>query len=108
MFAEVIKEPTHLRLLPTAALQRDFDSTLLAGIWRRWLEKVEGISQVQVEQGLDLIELRFYFADEIFYGHYEHYTDSFWLDTDSSPAVMLLSDLAQSLQKHIEQTIEFI
>jgi hypothetical protein len=46
--------------------------------------------------------------DEIFYGHYEHYTDSFWLDTDSSPALMLLSNLAQALQKHIEQTIEFI
>ncbi len=108
MFAAVIKESDHLRLMPSAALQQNFDSTLLAGIWSKWLASVAGISQVQVEQGLDLIELRFYFANEIFYGHYEHYTDSFWLDTDSSPAVMILSDLAQVLQKHIEQTIEFI
>ncbi len=108
MFAAVTVEPKHLRLMPNLALMQNFDSTTLAKVWCKWLASAPGISQVQAEQGLDLVELRFYFANEIFYGHYEHYTDSFWLDTDSSPAVMLLSDLAQALQKHIEQTIEFI
>ncbi len=108
MFATVVQELNHLRLLPTPAQQRAFDSTQIGAEFAKWLTDVDPISQVQLEQGLDLIELRFYFMDEIFYGHYEHYTDSFWLDTDSSPALMLLSNLAQALQKHIEQTIEFI
>ena len=72
MFAAVIKESDHLRLMPSVALQQNFDSTLLAGIWSKWLAGVAGISQVQVEQGLDLIELRFYLDNEIFYLQYDN------------------------------------
>jgi hypothetical protein len=107
MFTAILREAEHLRLVPTPAVAKTLDSTQIGGSLAKWLSAVEGVSQVQLEQGLDLIEVRFYFTGEIFYSHYEHYTDSFWLDTDSSPALMLLSDVAQALQKHIEQTIEF-
>ena len=107
MFSAVVSELNHLRLMQLSKLLEHLDTSQIGVAFAKWLSDVPSISQVQLEQGLDLIELRFYFSDEIFYGHYEHYTDSFWLDTDSAPALMLLSNLAYELQKHIEQTFEF-
>ena len=104
MFSTVHQQSQHLRLLS----QHTFDSTEVATKFTTWLQQIPALSQVRCEQGLDVIEIRFWFQSESFYGHYEHYSESFWIDTDSVGALMLLSELAKTLEKHIEQTIESI
>lgn len=104
MFDVIECHDNHLRL--QSKYQHDLFE--IGPLFKAWLQQVPGISQVQLEQGVDLIELRFYFAEQPWFGHYEHYTDSYWLDTESTTDLQSMTDLANALQIHIGQSIERI
>ena len=71
---------------------------LLLPFFCSWLKAIPDLTQVQAEQGLDWLHIRFYFQNAAFALHYEHYSDSCWVDTDNTTAAVLLSDLASLLQ----------
>lgn len=71
---------------------------LLLPFFSGWLKSVPQLSQLQAEQGLDWLHIRFYFHNAAFALHYEHYSDSCWVDADNATAAVLLSDLASLLR----------
>lgn len=70
---------------------------LLLPFFSRWLKSLPQLSQIQAEQGLDWLHIRFYFQSAAFALHYEHYSDSCWVDADNATAAVLLSELASLL-----------
>ncbi len=68
---------------------------------QQWLQNFAPISRLQPENSLDLMLIRFYFGDQPFYLHAEHYSESCWIDTDSQAAVMLLSELHRLLAQDL-------
>jgi|GEM_PF-2421803 len=62
---------------------------------KAWLQNINECSQIQAEQGADWIQIRFYFQMQPFCLHYEHYSDSYWIDADSQASLVLLSQLAE-------------
>ncbi len=75
------------------------DQQQLLPLVSRWLEGFPALSQFQTAQGTDWLQWRFSFADQAFMLQFEHYTESFWVEADTSTAVMLLSELACCLQQ---------
>lgn len=71
---------------------------LLLSFFCQWLKSFPQLSQLQAEQGLDWLHIRFYFHNVAFALHYEHYSDSCWVDADNATAAVLLSDLASLLR----------
>ncbi|WP_306520015.1 DUF3630 family protein [Rheinheimera sp.] len=71
---------------------------LLLPFFSGWLKSFSQLSQLQAEQGLDWLHIRFYFHNAAFALHYEHYSDSCWVDADNATAAVLLSDLASLLR----------
>lgn len=67
---------------------------LLLPFFCQWLKSFPELKQMQAEQGLDWLHIRFYFRNVAFALHYEHYSDSCWVDADNTTAAVLLSDLA--------------
>jgi len=67
----------------------------LLNLLSSWLQSLNGLSQIQPEQGADWIQIRFYFQSQPFCLHYEHYSDCYWIDADSQASLVLLSQLAQ-------------
>ncbi len=67
---------------------------LLLPFFSNWLKSFPQLSQIQAEQGLDWLQIRFYFHNAAFALHYEHYSDSCWVDADNATAAVLLSELA--------------
>ena len=70
---------------------------LLMPFFLKWLQQFPELSQLQAEQGLDWLYIRFYFHNAAFALHYEHYSDSCWVDADNATAAVLLSELASLL-----------
>lgn len=70
---------------------------LLLPLFHQWLQQFPELSQLQAEQGLDWLHIRFYFHNAAFALHYEHYSDSCWVDADNATAAVLLSDLSSLL-----------
>ena len=70
---------------------------LLLPLFQQWLQQFPELSQLQAEQGLDWLHIRFYFHNAAFALHYEHYSDSCWVDADNATAAVLLSDLSSLL-----------
>lgn len=66
-----------------------------------WLQQFPAIDRVQVELSMDLVLIRFTWDQQPFYLHLEHYTEACWIDTDSTAADMLMSELAQLLSQNI-------
>lgn len=75
------------------------DQQQLLPLVSAWLEGFPALSQLQTAQGTDWLQWRFSFADQPFMLQFEHYTESFWVEADTSLAVMLLSELACCLQQ---------
>lgn len=93
--------PTQLWLLPDREQRQDLpDQQQLLPLVSAWLAGFPALSQFQMAQGTDWLQWRFFFADQPFMLHFEHYTESFWIEADTSSAVMLLSELACCLQQH--------
>ncbi len=69
----------------------------LVNLLSSWLQSLNGLSQIQPEQGADWIQIRFYFQLQPFCLHYEHYSDCYWIDADSQASLVLLSQLAEYL-----------
>ncbi len=82
---------------PPAHLQLNFslqpDPAADAPQLLQWLQQFVPLSRFQAELSMDLLLIRFSFRDQPFYLHAEHYTGSCWIDTDSAPADMLMSEL---------------
>lgn len=80
---------------PLRLLAKEQPATeLLAEAIFQWLKHVPEFSQLQIEQGADWIQVRFYFNCEPFCLHYEHYSDCYWIDADSQASLVILSQLA--------------
>lgn len=90
---------------PTPQLQLSFvrqpDPVADLLLLQQWLQRFTPISRLQTESSLDLVLIRFYFNDEPFYLHAEHYSESCWIDTDSQAADMLLSELHRLLAQDL-------
>jgi hydroxyacyl-ACP dehydratase HTD2-like protein with hotdog domain len=67
----------------------------------QWLQRFAPVSRLQMESSLDLVLIRFYYCDQPFYLHAEHYSESCWIDTDSRAADMLLSELHRLLAQDL-------
>ncbi len=80
------------------------DQQQLLPLVSQWLEGFPALSQFQTAQGTDWLQWRFSFADQPFTLQFEHYTESFWVEADTSSAVMLLSALAYCLQQPASAT----
>lgn len=76
------------------------DSELLLPFFKNYLQNMPQLSQLQAEQGLDWLQIRFYFCNAVFALHYEHYSDSCWVEADNAAGAVLLSDLASLLQSN--------
>jgi hypothetical protein len=90
---------------PSPQLQLHFsqrpDLATDAPLLRQWLQQFAPISRLQTEISMDLVLIRFSFAEQTFYLHAEHYTEACWIDTDSAAADMLLSELHQVLAQDL-------
>lgn len=73
---------------------------LLLNYFSQWLKSMPALSQLQAEQGLDWLQIRFYFRDSAFALHYEHYSDSCWVEADNAAGAVLLSELASLMQNN--------
>lgn len=93
-------QPTQLWLLPDQDLYPVLpDQQQLLPLVSAWLGSFPALSQLQTAWGTDWLQWRFSFADQPFMLQFEHYTESFWVEADTSSAVMLLSELACCLQQ---------
>lgn len=90
---------------PTPQLQLEFqqqpDPANDAASLQQWLQQFAAISRLQLEISMDLLLIRFYFAEQPFYLHLEHYTEACWIDTDSATTDMLLSELHSLLAQDL-------
>jgi hypothetical protein len=59
-----------------------------------WLRQAAAFEQIQAEQGADWVNIRFHYQQQPFCLHYEHYSESCWIDADSQVSLVLLSQLA--------------
>lgn len=59
-----------------------------------WLRRAAAFQQIQAEQGADWVKIRFHFQQQPFCLHFEHYSESCWIDADSQVSLVLLSQLA--------------
>lgn len=90
---------------PSPQLQLSFvrqpDPASDLALLQQWLQNFAPISRLQTESSLDLVLIRFYFNEQPFYLHAEHYSESCWIDTDSQAADMLLSELHRLLAQDL-------
>ncbi len=95
----------HAIQTPSPQLQLTFvrqtDPVSDGPLLQHWLQHFAPISRLQTETSLDLVLIRFYFNDQPFYLHAEHYSESCWIDTDSQAADMLLSELHRLLAQDL-------
>lgn len=97
----------HINLIdnPSPQLQLTFnrqpDPVSDGPLLQQWLQNFAPISRLQTETSLDLVLIRFYFNEQPFYLHAEHYSESCWIDTDSRAADMLLSELHRLLAQDL-------
>ncbi len=89
-------QPAQLLLLPITDLP---DQQQLLPLVCAWLRQYPAITNLSTAQGTDWLQWRFSFANQTFMLHFEHYTESFWIEADTDSAVMLLSELACCLQQ---------
>ena len=91
--------------IPSPQLQLTFnrqpDPVSDGPLLQQWLQRFTPIGRLQTESSLDLMLIRFYFNDQPFYLHAEHYSESCWIDTDSQAADMLLSELHRLLAQDL-------
>lgn len=78
------------------------DQQQLLGLVCAWLQQFSALTQLGTSTGTDWLQWRFCFSDQMFILHFEHYTESFWIEADTELAVVLLSELACYLQRRAD------
>ncbi|HAT40943.1 MAG TPA: hypothetical protein DCS87_04350 [Rheinheimera sp.] len=64
---------------------------------KAYLQQLNGVSGLQLEQGADLVEIRFRFQQHNCMMQFEYYSQTGWVHTDSDEADVLLSSFAALL-----------
>ncbi len=64
---------------------------------KSYLQQLNGVSALQMEQGADLVEIRFRFQQHNCMMQFEYYSQTGWVHTDSDEADVLLSAFAELL-----------